>query len=278
MTNISKRISIQGFSGSFHETAARSFYGDGIALLYCSTFSELIRKSEDKAQADGGLMAIENSIAGTILPNYQLLKSSNLFINGEIYLQIGQQLMALPGQTISDIKEIHSHHMAIKQCEDFLSRHAHIKIVEAEDTALSAAHISNKQLKGVAAIAGKQAASLFKLDIIAPNIETAKNNFTRFLALSKSKEVLKVANKASILFSTHHRPKALASILVAIGNYNFNISKIQSFPIIEKEWCYYFVLDIEFDTIENFKQLSDELAQSTASFRILGIYKKGTTV
>jgi len=278
MTNRLKRIAIQGFSGSFHDTAAKSFYGNELSLVFCSTFSEVVRKSTNSATADGGVMAIENSIAGTILPNYQLLKNSDLSINGEIYLTISQHLMALPGQKISDIKEIHSHHMALKQCDKFLENHPDIKLIETEDTALSAQHIKEGQLKGVAAIASERAAKINKLELIERHIETVKNNFTRFLVINKKASHISEVDKASILFSLPHQPKALATILNTIGHYGFNISKIQSFPIIEREWSYYFVLDIDFDNIEQFQKLLTELQSQTSYFRTLGIYKKGETL
>ncbi|GAB3332506.1 prephenate dehydratase [Marivirga atlantica] len=272
------RVAIQGFSGSFHEKAAQHYFNETLSFVYCNTFSEVVKASEDSELSDGGLMAIENSIAGTILPNYQLLRNSALSIVGEVYLQIGQQLMALPGQTISDIKEIHSHHMAIKQCEEFLKKHPNIKLVETEDTALSAKKIKNEHLKGVAAIAGEQAAKIYDLEIIAPNIETVKNNFTRFLVINPEQRDNHEANKASLLFSLVHEPKSLSDVLITIGEYDFNISKIQSFPIIEQEWSYYFVVDIEFDEIKELYNLIEELKHKTSSLRLLGSYKKGITI
>ena len=179
-------IAIQGFEGSFHQIAAQSYYGKQTTVECCASFAELVRKVKQQPDVDAGVMAIENSIAGSILPNYSLLKNSGLHINGEVYLQIKQQLMVLPGQTLEDIREVHSHPMALLQCMDFLEKYPHIKLVETEDTALSAKHVAQKKLKSTAAIAGKLAADLFGLDIIAPNIHTAKNNYTRFLAISRN--------------------------------------------------------------------------------------------
>lgn len=271
-------IAIQGFEGSFHQVAARNYFGKEISIEACSSFSELVRKVKQGGIVDAGLMAIENSIAGSILPNYSLLKNSGLHVVGEVYLQINQHLMVLPGQTIDDIKEVHSHPMALLQCTDFLEKHPHIKLVETEDTALSAKHVHQKKLKSTAAIAGKLAAEIFELDIIAPNIHTAKNNYTRFLAISKEGvEAPADANKSSVYFQTSHERGSLAKVLTRVAAEGINLSKIQSFPIPAKEWNYYFHADMEFDSLEHFNLALKEITPLTEHLKVLGIYKKGNT-
>lgn len=271
------RVAIQGFAGSFHHAAVNHYFGSAAQISTCPTFSELIRRTMEDPKVNYGLMAIENSIAGTILPNYQLLRGSDLNIIGEIYLKIGQQLLGLKDQKIEDITEIHSHHMAIKQCEHFLNKYPHIKIIETEDTALSAEKIATQQLKGIAAIASIQAAKLYDLAILAPNIETVSNNFTRFLVLKKGYEKSNNPNKASLLFSLVHQPGSLSNIINTVASQNINISKIQSFPIIEEEWAYYFALDVEFKQEHDFVILADLLKNFAKEFRILGVYQKGKT-
>jgi prephenate dehydratase len=273
-----KRIAIQGFEGSFHHKAANTFYGDNITLVPCNTFDEVFRQCECDNNVESAVMALENSIAGTILPNYQLLKSSSLTVAGEIYLKINQHLLALPGQLLNDITEVRSHHMAIKQCEDFLRQHPNITVKETEDTALSAKIIKEQALIGVAAIAGEQAATLYDLSIVRNNIETVHNNYTRFLLLEKQSIPIEGSNKASFLFSLQHKPSCLADVLNVIAAYSFNITKIQSFPIIEEEWKYYFALDIEFSSHSKLDQAIELLKVKTDYLKILGIYKKGITV
>ncbi|RBL88703.1 prephenate dehydratase [Chitinophaga flava] len=272
------KIAIQGFEGAFHQIAAQSFYGKNTSIEACATFSELVRKVKQDPGVDAGIMAIENSIAGSILPNYSLLKNSGLHVTGEVYLQINQHLMVLPGQTMEDIREVHSHPMALLQCIDFLEKHPHIKLVETEDTALSAKHIRQKKLKSVAAIAGKLAAEIYELDIIEPNIQTNKNNYTRFLALSRTAvPTAPDANKASVYFHTSHERGCLAKVLTKIADAGINLSKLQSFPIPAKEWNYYFHADMEFDSPAHFEKALEKIAPLTENLKVLGIYKKGKT-
>ncbi|MFQ3213915.1 MAG: prephenate dehydratase [Marivirga sp.] len=278
MGNPYKRIAIQGFEGSFHHKAANAFYGENITLVPCNTFAEVFRQCAHDNNAESAVMALENSIAGTILPNYQLLKASNLTVAGEIYLKINQHLLALPGQEVNDITEVRSHHMAIKQCEEFLRQQPKITVIETEDTALSAKIIKEQALRGVAAIAGEQAAQLYGLSIIRNNIETVHNNYTRFLVLEKQHIPIEGANKASLLFSLQHQPSTLVTLLNIIAAYGFNITKIQSFPIIEEEWKYYFALDIEFSSSSKLDKAIELMAVKTDYLKILGIYKKGITV
>lgn len=274
------KVSIQGYEGSFHQVAAQQFFGKDVEVVTCATFREVIRVASSKKESDGGVMAIENSIAGSILPNYNLLQKSNLRIIGEIYLQIRQNLLVNPGVKLEDIREVHSHHMALLQCIDFLEKYPHWKLVETEDTALSAKHLQQHHSKHVAAIASKLSADLFGLEMIAPNIHTMKNNYTRFLILQREDRVdgLDGANKASVNFHTDHSRGSLARVLSKIADGGINLSKLQSFPIPGTEWEYSFHADMEFDTLEQFHKVIDSIKPITAELKIYGIYRKGKTV
>lgn len=272
------RIAIQGFEGCFHQQAAQRYYGKQTEIEACSSFSELVKKVKVGKEADAGMMAIENSIAGSILPNYSLLKNSGLHVTGEVYLQINQHLMALPGQRIEDIKEVHSHPMALLQCMAFLEKYPHIKLVESEDTALSAKHVHQKKSKTIAAIASKLASEIYELDVIAPNIHTAKNNYTRFLAISRNGvEPAADANKSSVYFQTPNESGSLAKVLSMIAAEGIGLSKIQSFPIPAKEWTYYFHADMEFEDLSHFRKALKRIEPLTDQLTILGIYRKGLT-
>jgi prephenate dehydratase len=274
------RVSIQGFEGSFHQVAAQQFFGKDIEVIPCSTFREAVRVAGSKKESDGGVMAIENSIAGSILPNYNLLQKSNLRIVGEIYLQIRQDLLVNPGVKLEDIREVHSHHMALLQCLDFLEKHPHWKLVETEDTALSAKLLHQHRSRHVAAIASKLAADLFSLDILAPGIQTMKNNYTRFLILQREDRAEKVesADKASVNFHTDHSRGSLARVLTKIADGGINLSKLQSFPIPGSEWEYSFHADMEFEDIAQFERVIESIRPITAELKIYGAYKKGRTV
>lgn len=274
-----KRISIQGFEGSFHQEAAQHFYGKNVTVLPCATFRETVKLAGDKKQADGGLMAIENSLAGSILPNYNLLQKSNLRVTGEIYLQIKQQLMVKPEVKLEDIREVHSHPMALLQCMEVLEKHGW-RLVETEDTALSAKHIIQHHQKHIAAVASKIAAEMYGLKIILPNIHTLKNNYTRFLALEREDKVHSIedANKSSLYFQTDHKRGSLARVLTSISQNEVNLSKLQSFPIPGSDWKYFFHVDMEFDNIDKFNKTLKEIKPITESLKVYGIYKKGKTV
>lgn len=270
------RVSIQGYEGSFHQVAAQQFFGKQVEVIPCATFREVVKIAGNKKESEGGVMAIENSIAGSILPNYNLLQKSNLRVVGEVYLQIKQNLLVNPGVQLEDIREVHSHPMAILQCIDYLEKYSW-KLVETEDTALSAKIIHQKRHKHAAAIASKLAADLFELDVIAPNIHTMKNNYTRFLILQRAEmaEVIKDANKASVNFHTDHSRGSLARVLSRIADGGINLSKLQSFPIPGSDWEYSFHADMEFDTIEQFNTIIQEIEPLTASLQVYGIYKNG---
>lgn len=276
LRSISKKVSIQGFEGSFHQEAARNFFGKTVEVICCSTFKEVIDIATNKDESDGGVMAIENSIAGSILPNYNLLQKSNLRIIGEVYLQINQHLMVNPGVQLSDIKEVHSHPMAIQQCFSFLDKY-NWKLVEKEDTALSAKQIHQHHSKHVAAIASKLAAEIYGLDVIAPNIHSLKNNYTRFLVLQNEDELTEVenANKASLNFHTDHSKGSLAKVLTKIAEEGINLSKLQSFPIPGSDFKYSFHADVEFDDVEQFYKVIKNIEPITEEIKIYGIYKNG---
>ena len=277
---MSKRVSIQGYEGSFHQVAAQQFFGKEVEVITCATFREVIRVALSRKESDGGVMAIENSIAGSILPNYNLLQKSHLRVVGEIYLQIEQHLLVNPGVTLDDIREVHSHPMALLQCIDYLEKHPAWKLVETEDTALSAKHLHQHRSKHTAAIASGLAAELFGLEILAPSIQTMKNNYTRFLILQREENAMVVSNpnKASVNFHTDHSRGSLARVLTKIADGGINLSKLQSFPIPGSEWEYSFHADMEFDNMDQFQEVIAAIKPITAELNIYGTYKKGITI
>ena len=270
------RVSIQGYEGSFHQVAAQQFFGKDVEVLPCATFRDVIKVASNKKESNGGVMAIENSIAGSILANYNLLQKSSLKIIGEIYLQIKQNLLVNPGVKLEDIREVHSHTMALQQCYDFLDKYKW-KLVETEDTALSAKHVHQHKSKHIAAIASKLAAELFHLDIIVPGIQTLKNNYTRFLVLQRQDvaQPVKDANKASVNFHTDHSRGSLAKVLTKIAEGGINLSKLQSFPIPGSDFKYSFHADMEFDSLNQFEAVIDQIRPITEDVRIYGVYRRG---
>ncbi len=273
------RVSIQGYEGSFHQIAAREFLGKDVEVLPCATFREVVKIAADPKKSDGGFMAIENSIAGSILPNYNLILKSGLQITGEIYLQINQNLLVNRGVTIQDIREVHSHPMALLQCMDFLEKHPDWKLVETEDTALSAKQIHQHRNRHVAVIASTLAAEIFRLENMAPRIQSNKKNYTRFLFLQRNKPPdEQISDKASVNFHTDHSRGSLARVLSEIAGGGINLSKLQSFPIPEHEWKYSFHADLEFETREQLQQVLHSMKSITESLSVLGIYKKGKTI
>ncbi len=267
-------IAIQGFDGSFHQEAARKFFGKEVNCIGCSTFREVLQLAADTHSSDGGLMAIENSIAGSILPNYNLLKKSHLKIIGEVYLQIRQNLLVNPGVTLEDIREVHSHPMALQQCFGFLDPFRW-KLVETEDTALSAKQLKQHKSRHIAAIASKLAAEIYGLQILKPDIHTLKNNYTRFLVLKPENDVEEIpeADKASVNFSTDHSRGSLARVLTTIADGGINLSKLQSFPIPGSHFSYSFHADLEFDHLQQFQAVLDKIRKLTADFKIYGVSK-----
>ncbi len=269
-------IAIQGYEGSFHQVAAQLYFGKNVEVLPCATFRDVVKVALNKKESDGGIMAIENSIAGSILANYNLLQKNNLKIAGEIYLQIRQNLLVNPGVKLEDIREVHSHTMALQQCYDFLDKYKW-KLVETDDTALSAKHVHQHKSKHIAAIASKLAAELFDLEMIAPNIHTLKNNYTRFLILQREDVVANAegVNKASVSFHTDHSRGSLAKVLTKIAEGGINLSKLQSFPIPGSDFKYNFHADMEFDSLTQFNEVMEQVQEITEGLKIYGVYKKG---
>jgi prephenate dehydratase len=273
-----KRIAIQGGYGAFHEIAALQYFGEeDIEIVPRNTFKDLFKALKQK-QVDFGITAIENSLAGSILPNYNLLLESKMKIIGEIYLRIKQNLVALPGQKISDIKEVYSHPMAILQCQNFFDDYPNIKLIDSIDTALSAKEVADKKQFGIAAIASEQAAKKYGLEIIAESIETNKVNYTRFLILHdrngspfKDKNV----DKASLSFDLAHQIGSLSKILSIFSFHEINLTKIQSMPIIGKDWEYQFFIDVEINDYDRYQHALTAIAPFTTDLHILGEYYKG---
>lgn len=272
------RVAIQGFSGCFHEEAARKFYtglGCGVPqIVECATFDGLY-EALSAGQADAAVMAIENTISGGLLPNFDLLRRYPHRIKGEIYLPIRQNLMALPGQRIEDIREVHTHYMAINQTRAFFEKNAPwIRMVESEDTAGSAAEVARKGLSGVGAVASELAAELYGLEILAGGIETYKHNFTRFLILDDALGVpVEKIRKASLCFTLPHKPGSLAHILTILSFYDMNLTRIQSLPIPGREWQYFFYADIRFDDYERYRQALSAVRPLIEDLDILGEYE-----
>ncbi|ATA92440.1 prephenate dehydratase [Capnocytophaga canimorsus] len=269
-----QKIAIQGIKGSFHYQAAQEYFGKQITIMECNSFDK-VAQSLLKNEADLGVMAIENSIAGSILPNYALIDRLKLNIMGEHYIDIQQNLMALSGQDLNDLKEVHSHPMALLQCKQFFENYAHIKLVEDTDTASTAQRIHQKQLLGIGAIGSKSAAELYNLEIIRHSIQTMKVNATRFVILTTKEEKIdrNQVNKASLKFQVHHKRGSLATVLNVISDCRINMTKIQSLPVIETPWKYAFFVDIVFENYEDFEKAQKLLSIMAEDFKVLGIYK-----
>jgi prephenate dehydratase len=273
-----KRVTIQGVAGCFHEAAAKEYFADeSIDIIPCETFHILF----DKLKYDAsllGIIAIENTIAGSLLQNHELLRQSNLSIVGEQHLYISHVLCALPGQTIDQLTEVNSHPMALMQCEQYLLRHPNLKMVETSDTAGSAQYIAENQVKGHAAVCGRYAAELYGLNILDEDIQTNKRNFTRFLIVADPLEAEeltknKTIDKASLVFTLPHTHGSLSKILTIFSFYDINLTKIQSMPIIGREWEYRFYIDVTFDNYMRYKQSIDAVRPLLNEFKILGEYK-----
>lgn len=272
-----KKAAIQGGHGAFHEIATRKFFSNNIEVLPCETFDNIIEKIES-GEVDFGVMAIENTVAGSLVPNYLLLRESPVKIIGEEYIRIKHNLVALPGQKIEDITEVHSHYMAIAQCRKFFKQYPKIKLVESVDTALSARKIQDKKLIGKGAIASDLAAQLYDLEILASEIETNERNYTRFLILESLDNNTKFegcCTKSSLCFSLPHHKGSLSQVLSVFAFYDLNLTKIQSMPIIGKEFKYFFYADISFDNYERYQQCLVAIKPLVVDFQILGEYKHG---
>ena len=269
------KISVQGEKGCFHEVAARQFfYNEVIEIVPCSTFDQTLNCVME-GKADLAMMAIENARSGSILYNYSLIRESGLKMLGEHNLRVKQNLMALPGQTIHDIKQIRSHPIALEQCMTFLNQFPEITLVESDDTAGSAKLISEHKLKKIAAIASSKAAEIYGLEIIADGIETYKKNYTRFLVIGSEEKENQTGNKVSICFATGHKPGSLAAVLVKLAEMNINLSKIQSVPRLNGDWEYMFYLDLELPENSDINMIESILKEYTSNLEVLGVYNKG---
>ncbi len=270
------KIAIQGIKGSFHHQVAQEYFKQEYDLDECMSFTSLVKSLiENKSQK--GVMALENSIAGSIIPNYALIDRNNLHIIGEHYLDIHMNLMALKGQKLDDISEVHSHPMALLQCADFFLQYPNIKLVESGDTAESARRIYDQKIKGVAAIASPIAAKLYDLEILSEGIHTIQSNKTRFVIVkTQNKELPKEEiNKASIKFELDDTPGSLATILNVMNNSKLNLTKIQSMPIIETPFQYSFFVDVIFEKYKHYEKAKKILELMTTHFKVLGEYKSG---
>jgi len=268
------KIAIQGIKGSFHHQVVNEYFPKDVEIDECLSFEELI-DSVVSGKSDQAVMAIENSIAGPIIPNYALIDKNNLHIIGEHYLDIHQNLMALKGQKMEDIQEVHSHPMALLQCMEFLKTHPTIKLVEDKDTAETARRIHDKQIKGIAAIASKVAAEMYDLEIIAPEIQTINNNMTRFVIINKENNFVSKdeINRASIKFELDHKRGSLAAVLNVMSDCKLNLTKIQSLPKIETPWKYSFFVDVTFEKYEDYAKAKSLLEIMAEYFKVLGEYK-----
>lgn len=273
---MNKIIAIQGAEGSNHHKVALDFYGTAIQLKECMSFDSLVDSLLDNS-ADLGVMALENTIAGSIIPNYALIDQHNLHITGEEYLNIHHHLMALKGQKIHDIKEIWSHPMALLQCKEFFKKHPHIKLVEDVDTAEVAKRISKENLVGIAAIAPKIAAEIFDLVVLEDDIQTIKDNSTRFVIVQTEapQNGIDQINKASLKFQLNHKRGSLAAILNVLSDCKMNLTKIQSLPVIETPWKYSFFVDVTFENYSEYEKAITIIEIMAEEFKILGAYKNG---
>ena len=278
-----KKVAIQGGLGAYHEIAARNYFSDDeVTIVPCLTFRDVFAEAK-KDPSLIGIMAIENTIAGGLLPNHDLLKLNDLWIVGEHKLRISHSLAALPGQSLDDIKEVSSHPMALMQCDDFLDTMPWTKIVEHEDTALAAKDISHGNLHEVAAICSSYAAELYNLEVLASGIETNKRNFTRFLILAHEHMLADLQknnkiNKSSLVFVLPHSEGSLSRVLSVLSFYGINLTRIQSLPILGREWEYQFYIDLTFTDYDRYKQSIEAIVPLVANLKILGEYSKGTNL
>lgn len=274
-----KDVAIQGFAGAYHELASNAYFEEDVNIVPCRTFKDLF-KTLAQGDASYGMMAIENTVAGSLMPNYNLLRQSNLQVVGEYKLRISHSLCALQGQDIEQIDVVTSHPMALMQCEDFLDKHPTIKVLEHDDTALAAYEIAEGKILGKAAICSGYAAKKFGLKVLASGIETNKKNYTRFLCIAdtwnhpEAKPKGKI-NKASLVFSLPHEEGSLSKILSILSFYNINLTKIQSTPVIGHMWEYMFYIDLTFDDTVRYKQSLEAIKPLTANLKILGEYAQG---
>lgn len=266
-------VAIQGVKGSNHYIVSQQYFNKGVEVLECLTFDEVVNNLITK-KCDAAIMAIENSIAGSIIPNYALIDGQNLHIVGEQYLDIQHNLMALPGQSINDITEVYSHPMALLQCKEFFKKQPHIKLVEDKDTAVVAQRIQKQQLKNIGAIATEMAADIFEVEILAKSIQTIKHNETRFVVVKRTNSEIPEdkINKASLKFELDHKRGSLATILNVMSDCKLNLTKIQSLPKIETPWKYAFFVDVTFDAYEDYIKAKSIMNIMAQDFKVLGEY------
>ena len=277
-----KKVAIQGTLGSYNDIAAHKYFeGEDIELICCANFEDVFAAVKKDNQTIG-MLAIENTIAGSLLHNNELLRQSGIQIVGEYKLRISHSFVCLPEETWEDITEVNSHPIALMQCREFLGQHPKIKVVEAEDTALSAEIIKKENLKGHAAICSKAAAERYGMKVLQEGIETNKHNFTRFLVVADPWQVdelnrhrQKAINKASMVFTLPHTEGSLSQVLSILSFYNINLTKIQSLPIIGREWEYQFYVDVVFDNVLRYKQSIVAITPLTKELKILGEYEDG---
>jgi prephenate dehydratase len=275
-----RKVAIQGILGSYHDVAAHHYFeGEDIEIIGCNTFGEIIKQIHDDA-AVVGLMAIENTIAGSLLQNHELIRQSECSIIGEYKLRISHSLAALPGTCLSDVREVNSHPIALMQCAEYLRTLPGIKIVEKEDTALSAKWIAERKLDSHAAVCGRSAAEMYGLEILAEDIETNNRNFTRFLVIAdkwNAEDVMRGAakNKSSVVFALPHTAGSLSKVLTILSFYDMNLTKIQSLPIIGREWEYLFYVNLTYTDYTRYKQALDAIIPLTKDLKILGEYAEG---
>ncbi|MDR3269483.1 MAG: prephenate dehydratase [Tannerella sp.] len=275
-----RKVAIQGVIGSYHEIAAHQYYeGEEIEIIGCTTFRDVIRSIRNDATVVG-LMAIENTIAGSLLQNHELIRESGCVIVGEYKLRISHTLSALPGTTLAEVKAVDSHPIALMQCGEFLDTLPQAQLVEKEDTALSARWIAENRLEGHAAICSKQSAAMYGLEVLAEGIETNKRNYTRFLVVAdrwQSEELLQgvVKNKASLVFALPHEAGSLSKALTILSFYDMNLTKIQSLPIVGREWEYLFYINLTYSDYLRYKQALDAIMPLTKDLKILGEYAEG---
>ena len=277
---MTKKVAIQGIAGAYHDIASRNYFeGDEVEIIPCLTFRDVIATIK-KDPSVLGIMAIENTIAGSLLQNHELIRESELRVIGKYKLRISHSLVALPGTSIHDVTEVNSHPIALMQCSDFLDTLPHAKVVEKEDTALSARWIAENKLEGQAAICGKLAAQIYGMEVLAEGIETNKRNFTRFLIIADrwtAEDMLHGTdiNKSSLVFALPHTAGSLSKVLSVLSFYDMNLSKIQSLPIIGREWEYLFYIDLTFTDFTRYKQALDAIRPLTKDLKILGEYAEG---
>lgn len=275
-----KKIAIQGTLGSYHDIAAHKYFeGEEIELICCANFEDVFTSIRKDSQVIG-MLAIENTIAGSLLHNNELLRQSGTQIIGEYKLRISHSFVCLPDESWEDLKEVNSHPIALMQCRDFLNQHPQLKVVEGEDTALSAEIIKRENLRGHAAICSRAAAELYGMKVLQEGIETNKHNFTRFLVFSQPQRAnllrdIRQTNKASLVFTLPHEEGSLSQVLSILSFYKLNLTKIQSLPLVGKEWQYMFYVDLGFDDYTRYSQSIDAITPLTKELKILGEYQDG---